>query len=303
MIFWGANKTQSLHRPWSWASLSGLCAPALGSCPSTSTLNTLYPPTLPTNTPPCDFLILPQTVSYHHCFLFFWWNVSERQGEGQVGKYLPDSGFLVSDVKQLWVPTGKNLRMFSCGRLKRPYRQGFPLGGQMNLTVNLSRSPEENKVYHQKCISQLGLYQKGELREKVIYRLICCFPAGNGFNIRDIMLRLHLAFAQWRTVTQCQARSVCCAGHRVRLWTSRVPALRVLVLICSLLLKFLLPWCLGPWNYLLSLFQGADPTLPEISSLHILIKALPWLFKVCSKSTSSAKPAPGRECAPHSRKV
>lgn len=79
---------------------------------------------------------------------------------------------------------------------KQAIQAGFSSGGQMNLTANPSRSPEENKVYHQKCISQLGLYQKGELREKVTYRLICCFPAGNGFNVRDITLRPHLAFTQ-----------------------------------------------------------------------------------------------------------
>lgn len=67
---------------------------------------------------------------------------------------------------------------------KQAIQAGFSSGGQMNLTANPSRSPKENKVYHQKCISQLGLYQKGELREKVTYRLICCFPAGNGFNMR-----------------------------------------------------------------------------------------------------------------------
>lgn len=53
-------------------------------------------------------------------------------------------------------------------------------------------------------------------------------------------------------------------------------------------------------------FRGADPNLPEIPFLHILIKTLTLSFTVCSTSNSSAKPAQGHKCpesSPSSRSL
>lgn len=87
---------------------------------------------------------------------------------------------LISDIKKLVGSYREELQKVLVWATIQVMSMRFSSGRQMNLTANPSRTPEENKAYLQKCISQLALYWKGDLREKFTYCLICCFPTGSG---------------------------------------------------------------------------------------------------------------------------
>lgn len=90
------------------------------------------------------------------------------------------SASLISDIKKLVGSYREELQKVLVWATIQVMSMSLSSGKQMNLTANPSRTPEENKAYLQKCISQLALYWKGDLREKFTYGLICCFPIGNG---------------------------------------------------------------------------------------------------------------------------
>lgn len=149
----------------------------------------------------------------------------------------------------------------------------------MILTSNPSRSSSENKVCLQKCIIQLALCQKEGLSHIL-------FSTRKWLNIKDTRPRPHLAFIQWKNIYPVQSVVGGCARQKdttmPRPWPCPQDIPR------ELLTPPAVPPTLWLWNYWPSPFQGADPSLPDISPLCVLFRH----FLCPSKSVSNLTPLP-----------